>query len=316
MDIRRFSLAILAGCMLAALGGCALLDLAPIAEFDIEQAVVYAGDAITFDASPSYGPSSIVAYDWDLGNEASASGKRITTSYSQAGSYTVLLTIETATGQTDTVSRGITVYLRSGTEIFSEDFSTGEASLGGWVLDSTWASEQESSITYISGEPGHALYIRSGADRWHRLTTSISLPPLRVGQKIVFSCRAMTLQTQDGHTFLVVPARRTVESVAGSLPYYAFTSDGGGSYVREPTAYGSEVVHPIAFKPSVYKWHTYRFTYAEDTYEMHVDGVLWMAGSHQEDLSQGHEWMILVGEESSSEACIAYYDDFRVTIEE
>jgi hypothetical protein len=49
---------------------------------------------------------------------------------------------------------------------------------------------------------------------------------------------------------------------------------------------------------------------------MHVDGVLWMAGSHQEDLSQGHEWMILVGEESSSEACIAYYDDFRVTIEE
>jgi len=316
MNIRRFSPAILAGCMMAALGGCALFERAPIAEFDIEQPVVYVGDAITFDASPSYGSTSIVAYDWDLGNGVSASGEQITALYSQAGSYTVHLSIETATGQTGTVARGITVYVRSGTEIFSEDFSAGEASLAGWVLDSTWASEGESSITYISGATGHALYIRSGADRWHRLTTSISLPPLRVGQKVVFSCRAMTLQNQDGHTFLVVPARRSVESVAGSLPYYAFTSNEGGSYVREPTAYGSEVGHPIAFKPSVYRWHTYRFSYAEDTYEMHVDGVLQIAGSHQEDLSQGHEWMILVGEESSSEACITYYDDFLVTIEE
>ena len=300
----------------AGLAGCSLLTRAPIADFDVSPTVIYAGDTVTLDAGPSFGGSSIVSYEWNLGDGTAASGQRITTTYDRAGTYTVRLVVGTSDGQSDMQERTLSVYVRSGSELFHEDFSVGEVALGSWSLDPTWATEGESSITYISGDPGFTLFIRSGHARWHRLSTPLTLPPLRVGQRIVFTCRVMTLQNQDSHTFLISPARRLVSSDTGSLPYFLFTSDGGGSYMREPSEYGPGVGHPVAFKPSVYKWHTYQLVYSSDAYELSIDGVTWQSGTHHEDLSSGGQWLLLVGEESGTEACTAYYDDFRVTIEE
>lgn len=302
--------------ILTGLAGCAFLSQEPVAQFDIDPIIVYAGEAVEFDASTSYSGSPIVGYSWVLGEAGSASGQRVTAAFPQAGIHTVRLTVEDTNGRTDAYEQDVTVYVRSGTQIFYEDFTGGLAALSDWSLDPTWASAGDSTIAYIASDPGYTLYVRSGQERWHRRYTPITLPPLRVGQTIRFSCRVMTLHNQDAHTFLVIPARREIASSAGSLPYYQFTSGGGGSYVREPTLYGTDIGHPVAFKPNVYRWHTYSFLYGADSYEFQVDGVLWQSGPLAEDASDGGEWFILLGEESQTEACKAYYDEIRVSIEE
>lgn len=269
-----------------------------------------------FDANPSTSGRSIVAYGWDLGDGRTASGCQITTSFQTAGSYTVSLTIADTAGRTSTLTEPITVYLRSGTEIFHEDFSSGSQSLDRWTLDPTWASETESSIEHFANDPGYVLHIRSGEQQWHRLYASVELPPLRAGQRLVFSCRAMTADNQEDHTFIFAPARREIMTSAGSLPYFQFTSNGGGAYVREPTAYGTDLGHPVAFVPDVYRWHTYTFSYDSESYELRVDDVLWQSASLTAEIASGGKWFVLLGEESSAEACNAYFDDIRVSIDE
>lgn len=302
--------------LLLALAGCSLITTGPIAAFDVEPVVIYAGETVRLDASPSSGRRSIVSYTWDLGDGRAASGKEVTTSFQSPGRYTITLTVEDVTGRRDEAEEGIIVYLRSGTEIFHEGFSSGEPALGDWPLDPTWASPDEGAVEYVESGPGYALHIRSTNESWHRRYAALSLPPLRGGQKVVFSCRVMTLQNQDHSTFIIVPLRREVGSSAGSSPYYRFTSDGGGSYVQEPTAYGTDVGHPIGFKPGVYNWHTYSFSYTSSGYEFEVDGTVWRSGPLNVDITEGGDWLILIGEESASESCNAYYDDIVVRIEE
>jgi PKD repeat protein len=302
--------------LLAAAVGCSLVETPPVARFDVDPPVPYAGESIRFDATPSTGASSIVDFTWDLGNSQIASGREVTTTYALPGSYTVSLTVEDASGRTSTATGEVTVYVRGGTRIFQDDFSGGEAALGRWPLDPTWATANESMIDHLAEPHGDCLYVHSGTDRWHRRYARVTLPPLRLGQKVVFVCEAMTLHNQDAHTFLIVPARRELGSSAGSLPFFEFTSDGGGSYVREPTAYDAGVAHPIPFTPSIYQWHTYRFVYAADAYELWVDDILRLEGPVSVDLTEGGDWFILLGEESSTEACSAYYDDVRVSVEE
>jgi len=315
VNLRRLAIFVVVSSV-AALAGCALISTGPIAMFDVEPVVIYAGGTVEFDASPSSGRPPLVAYTWDLGDGRTASGKRITTSFQMPGRYTVTLTVEDANGRTDCLADEIIVYLRSGTEVFHEDFSAGEASLGAWPLDPTWASPDDGVVEYIVSTAGYALHIRSGRQSWHRRYATVSLPPLRSGQKVVFSCRVMTLQNQDHHTFIIVPLRAEVSSIAGSLPYYRFTSDGGGSFVFEPSVYGTDIGHPIGFKPDVYQWHTYSFSYDNDGYEFRVDGTVWRSGSVDADIKDGGDWIILLGEESTDESCNAYYDDISVKIDE
>ena len=298
------------------LTGCTVVSPPPAARFDVEPPVLYAGESIVFDASSSTSDTAIVDYNWDLGDGKSASGRKITATFASAGSYAVTLTIEDASGRLSTITHAITVYVRGGTQLFREDFSAGSEAIWDWALDPTWASAYDSQIEYIAGTPGYCLYVHSGGDRWHRRSARVTLPPLRIGQRLVFACNAMTLQNQDSHTFLIAPGRRQIASATGSLPFFEFTSDGGGSYVREPTSYGEGVRHPVPFTPQIYRWHTYSFAYSADGYELWVDGTLWETGPHTVDLSEGADWFILLGEESSTEACSVYYDDIRVSVEE
>jgi len=313
---QRLSGFVLSTILVSLLASCTLLDGGPEARFDVSPVVVYAGDTIEFDAGASNGLESIVSYSWELGNDATSAGQVVTTTYSDAGTYAVRLTVRDVNGKTSTVEQSITVYLRSGTSIFEEDFSDGPQALGHWPLDPTWAASGDATIDHIAGDPGYALYIHSGNTRWHRRYTAVSIPPLRVGQSVVFSCRVMTLQNQDAHTFLFSPARRELDSIAGSLPYYLFTGTGGGSYVHEPSEYGSDVPRPLPFVPDVYRWHTYAFVFRAGGYEFRVDDNVLFAGTVTEDFSESGEWILLLGEESLTEACKAYYDEVRVSVEE
>ena len=310
----RLGLVLLAA--VAATAGCDLISPPTTARFDIEPPVLYAGEPVRLDGSPSISESTIVAFAWDLGTGESASGREVTATYGAPGTYSIALTVEEAGGRTSTTTKEIVVYVRGGTQIFHEDFSAGPEALGEWALDPTWASINESRIEYIASTPGYTLFIDTGGDRWHRRYTDVSLPPLRIGQRLVFTCRAMTLQNQNSHTFIIVPGRREVSSSTGSLPYYEFSSDGGGSYSREPTTYGPGIGHPVGFTPQIYLWHTYSFVYTDDVYELWIDGILWQTGPVSVDLSDGGEWFILLGEESSAEACSVYFDDIRISVEE
>ena len=302
---------------LLALSGCDLIQHGPTADFSISPVVVYAGETFELDGSVSLGGASIVSYSWEFSDGQDLVGQQVNASFPFPGTYSVSLTVEDANGNVDSETHQVVVYARTGTVILDEGFADGDMALARWVLDPTWASANDGQIDFILGAPGNALYIHSAASRWHRRYHAIELPPLRVGQKAVFSVRIMALRNQDLHTYLFAPARADLGSLVGSLPYFLFTNEGDGSYVQIPTTLGTDIGHPIGYEPDVYRWHTYTFEYSQDSFELLIDGVSWfedaLDGSPFSDTSV---WMILVGEESLTETCNAYFDDIRVSIEE
>jgi PKD repeat protein len=313
---RRIGAALGALAAILALSACTLLQPGPVADFSTSPVVIYAGESFELDGSSSSGSTSIVSYTWELSDGQFLAGKNVNAILPFPGTYTATLTVEDADGRTAKASRSLVVYARTGTVILHEDFSDGEAALARWILDPTWASADDAQIDFIRGTPGNALYIHSSPSRWHRRYHAVELPPLRVGQKVAFSCRIMTLRNQDFHTFVFAPARVGLDSMAGSLPYFRFTSEGGGSYVQVPSALGTDVGHPIEYEPDVYRWHTYTFVFDSTSFEFSVDGKPWMDGSLDAPFSDTSNWILLIGDESSTETCNAYFDDIFVTIEE
>ena len=311
------ALVVVVGGLLLALAGCELVQPGPTADFSLSPVVVYAGETFELDGSVSLGSASIVSYSWTFSDGQALVGQQVNASFPFPGTYSITLMIEDANGNRDSEAHQVVVYARTGTVILDEDFADGEMALARWVLDPTWASANDAQIDHILGAPGNALYIRSAASRWHRRYHAIELPPLRVGQKAVFSCRIMALRNEDFHTFVFAPGRAELNSLVGALPYYLFTNERDGSYVQIPTLLGTDVGHPISYDPDVYRWHTYTFTYDQDSFEMLIDGVSWFEGPLDgAPFADSSIWTIVIGEESLTETCNAYFDDIRVTIEE
>ena len=308
---------IFAGALLLALAGCDLVQRGPIADFSISPVVIYAGETFELDGSVSLGGASIVSYSWTFSDGQDLVGQQVNASFPFPGIYSVTLTVEDANGNLDSETHQVVVYARTGTVILNEGFADGDMALARWVLDPTWASANDGQIDFILGAPGNALYVHSAASRWHRRYHAIELPPLRVGQKAVFTCRIMALRNQDLHTFTFAPARAELGSLVGSLAYFLFTNERDGSYVQIPTTLGTDIGHPISYEPDVYRWHTYTFEYGLDSFELLIDGESWFVGPLDgSPFSDTSVWMILIGEESLTETCNAYFDDIRVSIEE
>jgi len=294
--------------------GCTLLQPGPVARFEASPVVIYAGDQVTLDASSSYGSRAIVSYAWTIDGEK-RSGRQVDYTFSSAGHYTVTLQVEDADGHIARAEEELTVYLPSGTQIFADGFSDGPEALDRWQLDPTWASEGDGAIVQMSNTHGYVLHIASNADRWYRLTMPVTLPPLRVGQRIVYTFQAMMAQTQDGYSMEIQPARQTLDGLTGSLPYYLYTSSIGAS-AQEPQAVGGAIGHPIPFVPKVFQWDTYRFTFTATDYTLSIDGEVYASGPLTHSIASGGTWMILLGDESHTDACNAYFDDIQVQIEE
>ena len=306
----------LTGVVVLFLCSCAMLRFDPVARFEVSPVVVYVGETVMFDGSSSYSQNAIVSYSWEFGDGESTYGQQTTHTYVEPGRYLIALEVGDAAGRTGRVAEEVAVYLRSGSEVFFEDFSNGTQALEVWSLDPTWASAQEGTIVNLGGSHGFVLDVDSGIDRWHRRTVTVKVPPLHTGQRLAFSCQVMTTHTQDAHTFFVFPARRSLDSLAESLPYFVFTSEGGGSLIREPDDVGGEVGHLLSFRPSVYRWYTYTFVFSSEEYSFFVNDDLQVSAMISAPLSEGGEWLILLGDESHEEACHAYFDDIRMWIEE
>ena len=65
--------------------------------------------ACTFDGSVSTDDGTIVSYEWDLGDGAAATGATASHTYAADGTYNVTLTVTDDAGQTDSISKTVTV---------------------------------------------------------------------------------------------------------------------------------------------------------------------------------------------------------------
>jgi len=82
----------------------------PVASFTYSPENPEVGEEITFDASSSYDPDgTIVKHEWDFGDGNSAEGEVVTHAYSEAGEYTVTLTVTDNDGLTDSTQKKINV---------------------------------------------------------------------------------------------------------------------------------------------------------------------------------------------------------------
>jgi len=82
----------------------------PKASFTFSPKNPLVNEEITFNASASTDPDgSIVSYEWDFGDGETASGKVVTHAYSDAGSYTVTLTVTDDDAATHSISKKVNV---------------------------------------------------------------------------------------------------------------------------------------------------------------------------------------------------------------
>ncbi len=302
--------------VLALLGGCSLFDTGPVAQFNVQPVVIYAGKSVTFDGSASYAQAAIVSYHWTFGDGQEGDGQKVDHIYTQTGTYTVTLKVHDSAGQMASVSSPAVVYAQSGSTIFHDDFSDGDAALDRWQLDPQWASAGEGTIENLSGGHGYVLHIHSGGDRWQRRYVSVDLPPLRVGQRLVFTCEAMMSKTKDSQMLAIYPLRESLDAPTPGLPYYLYTDTGGGAQIHEVNACGTDVEHPLPFIPGVYLWYTYKFIFSPDGYEFYINDVLYASGTSGSVVKDGGQWLIVLGDESHAEACDAYFDSIELRIEE
>jgi PKD repeat protein len=306
-------IAILLG--LGAVGGCSFLESGPVAEVDVQPVVIYAGTKVSFDGSSSYSDTAIVSYHWFFDGKE-AHGQKVDYTFEHTGKYTVALEVTDSAGKTSSTEKEILVYAQNGSIIFHDDFADGEAALERWQLDPQWASAGEGTIENLGGAHGYVLRIASGGDRWHRRYVDVTLPPLRVGQKLVFSCEAMMSKTKDDQMLAIYPARESLDELTSGLAYYMFTDAGGGGQVHEVDACGTDIRHPVSFYPKVYVWYTYRFVFSAEGYEFFVNDVLYSSGKSGSMLKEGGDFMVVIGDDSHEENCNAYFDSIELRVEE
>lgn len=69
-----------------------------------------AGDTVSFDGSGSTDNHYIAEYKWDFGDENTSDTAKATHTYSEAGTYTAVLTVKDSAGNSDSQSITVTVY--------------------------------------------------------------------------------------------------------------------------------------------------------------------------------------------------------------
>jgi hypothetical protein len=82
----------------------------PLASFSIDDEEPLAGQSVSFDASASSDPDGMIeSYEWDFGDENLGTGIGPSHAYSEAGEYTVTLTVTDDAGATAQVSHQVDV---------------------------------------------------------------------------------------------------------------------------------------------------------------------------------------------------------------
>ena len=80
----------------------------PVANAGPDKAVIV-GKIVSFGAGDSNDNIGIVSYEWDFGDGTNGTGRNVTHTYNESGTYTVTLTVKDAAGNSQTDSMTITV---------------------------------------------------------------------------------------------------------------------------------------------------------------------------------------------------------------
>lgn len=143
----------------------------PTADISLSPTPVETGTKITASAQGSTDPDNgIDSYEWSFGDGATATGERVSHTYSDPGTYTVELTVTDPVGAKDTVRKDITVERPS---IQITDISR---EIGGTVLEGIEIDEEVSAtidsdtpVESVTFEVGGETYTdRRGSDGWAR----------------------------------------------------------------------------------------------------------------------------------------------------
>jgi PKD repeat protein len=308
-----------AGCvalvvLLLATAGCLLTGVGPTARFSIRPVVLYAGELLVFDAESSWSVSSITVYNWEYGDGEMGVGQRTEHRYETPGIYDVTLHVVDANGNEDREIQQIAVYVRSGTELLREDFEDGMTALDRWSLDASWASESDGVVEYVGGDHGYALRVLSDEDRWHRRWREVDLPPLRVGQSLAFELDIMTAQTQYDAGFSIFPLRASLDGVMGSLPYVEYSSEAEGIAAVVVSPFGTLFRTATTFSPRIYRWHRYRLEVAPGRFALLIDGEIRAEGTEGIPDELVGRWLTVLGDESHTLRCDAFFDNLVLTV--
>jgi outer membrane protein assembly factor BamB len=90
----------------------------PTAQFSVAPTQPVTGTTVTFDASNSSDESEIVNYEWDFTGDGTtdATGRQVTHTYDEEGTYTITLTVTDSDGATATTTQTVTVSAPEETE--------------------------------------------------------------------------------------------------------------------------------------------------------------------------------------------------------
>lgn len=124
-----------------------------------------------FDAGDSSDPDgSIATYEWEFGDDSTATGRTASHTYAAAGTFPVKLTVTDDAGSKDSITKDVTVTLRSGAVIASDSFARTVAT--GWGDADTGGSWTHSSRAPFSvdGSKGVVTLSAAGAGPIARLT--------------------------------------------------------------------------------------------------------------------------------------------------
>lgn len=139
----------------------------PIAQFSYTPATPRPGAEVVFDASASSAPAgaTLVAYRWDFGDGASGEGVIVTHTYSQAGSYTVQLTVTDDRSRQATATQTISVVAPPSAEALELPQQIMDLQGLAWDGENFWALDSSALKLYkFSGSSGQSLQTFELAD--------------------------------------------------------------------------------------------------------------------------------------------------------
>jgi len=133
----------------------------PVAKFSYSPTSPKVGEEVTFDAADSYDPDDeIASYEWDFGDGATDHGRRVTHSYSSAGSYKITLTVVDNDNAKDTVSKTISI-----TKVISKEFISYSSNKSGsydiWIMEPDGSNPRQ--ITQLPGDEGACSWSPDGS---------------------------------------------------------------------------------------------------------------------------------------------------------
>jgi PKD repeat protein len=126
-----------------------------------------AGNAVTFDASPSADPDgSIAKATWDFGDGATGSGTNVWHMFADAGTYTVTLTVADDNDLTATTRKTVTVAAAGPTEppVLSKLKITPSAFRAA-AKGASIARKRGARISYTMTLPGTVILLRDAPGR-------------------------------------------------------------------------------------------------------------------------------------------------------